>query len=141
MRLRFRLGRLIDIACFLRAGGRIRIGDDGYGVGIRMIVSCLQSLDAGEEKVCQELDGNGAGAGLLVTLAADEAVEGLAGVRDEGEGEGELLDLVGVLPVLQRIKVAFGGAGAGAPATATGWTGAVGGRHCEGMVGCMFWKW
>ena len=51
-----------------------------------MIVSGLQSLEAGTEEVCQEVDGNGAGAGLLTALAADEAGEGLAGVRDEGEG-------------------------------------------------------
>ena len=114
-----------------------------------MIVSGLQSLEAGAEEVCQELDGNGAGLGLLAALTADEASEGLAGVGDEGEGYGELLELVGVLPVLQGIKVAFGGAGAGASAAATGWTGDVGGRHfdfaqwshCEGLVGCMFWKW
>jgi hypothetical protein len=51
-----------------------------------MIVSGLESLEAGTEEVCQEVDGDGAGAGLLAALTADEAGEGLAGVGDEGEG-------------------------------------------------------
>jgi hypothetical protein len=51
-----------------------------------MIVSGLQSLEAGAEEVCQELNGNGAGLGLLAALTADEAGEGPAGVGDEGEG-------------------------------------------------------
>ena len=114
-----------------------------------MIVSGLESLEAGAEEVCQEVDGDGAGLGLLTALAADEAGERLAGVRDEGEGYGELLALVGVGAVLEGVEVAPGGAGAGpAAAAARGlscglvrhfvvaqW------RHCEGMVGCMFWRW
>ena len=100
---RIGLGRLIDVACFPAAGGRIRIRDDGYGVGIGMIVSGLQSLEAGAEEVCQELDGNGAGLGLLAALTADEAGEGFTGVRDEGEGYGELLELLRVLPVLEGV--------------------------------------
>ncbi len=84
-----------------------------------MIVSGLQSLEAGVEEVCQELDGNGAGAGLLAALTADEAGEGLAGVRDEGEGYGELLELLRVSAVLEGVKVALGGAGAGAAAASS----------------------
>ncbi len=86
MRWRIGLGRLIDVRCFLGAGGRFRIGDDGYGIGIGMIVSGLEGLEAGVEEVCQEFDGDGAGLGLLAALTADEAGEGPAGVRDEGEG-------------------------------------------------------
>lgn len=104
-----------------------------------MIVS--QGLEGGAEEVRQEGDGDGAGAGLLAAVAAGEASEGFTGVRNEGEGEGELLELAGVLPVLERIKVALGGAGAGATAAPAGGVGAVVGGHCEGIVGRAFWKW
>jgi len=106
-----------------------------------MIVSGLQSLEAGAEEVCQEVDGDGAGLGLLAALTADEAGEGLAGVWDEGEGYGELLELVGVLPVLERIEVALRGAGAGAASSSAGGAGAVVAGHGEGIIGRMFWKW
>ena len=85
----------------------------------------FQRQQGGAEEAGQEGDGDGAGAGLPAALASGEAVEGFAGVRDEGEGEGELLELVGVLPVLEGVKVAPGGAGAGASAAPSGRAGAV----------------
>lgn len=88
------------------------IGNEGHCAGNGLIV--FQGLEGGAEEVCQEGDGDGAGAGLLAAVAAGEASEGFTGVRDEGEGEGELLYLAGVLPVLEGVEVAFGGACAGA---------------------------
>ncbi len=101
----------------------------------------FQGLEGGAEEVCQEGDGDGAGAGLPAALASGEASEGFTGVRDEGEGYGELLELLGVLPVLERIKVALRGTGAGAAATAAGGAGAVVGRHCDPILErvCGIW--
>ena len=91
------------------------IGNEGHCAGNGLIVPsgggrALQREQGGAEEVGEEGDGDGAGAGLLTAVAADEAVEGFTGVGDEGEGEGELLELAGVNAVLEGVEVAFGGA-------------------------------
>jgi hypothetical protein len=104
---------------------------------------CFQALEGGAEQIGEEGDGDGAGAGLLAALAAGEASEGFAGLRDEGEGYGELLDLAGVLPVPEGVEVALGGAGAGAAAAPSGarGPGAVVGGHCDPILerACGIW--
>jgi hypothetical protein len=100
----------------------------------------VQGLEGGLEEVGEDGDGDGAGVGLLTALALHEAGEGFAGVRDEGEGEGELLYLAGGLAMLKGIQVPFGGTSTGASAAPSTRlrAGAAGGagegvvRHCEG---------
>ncbi|MGQ9573655.1 MAG: hypothetical protein ACUVV3_10835, partial [Dehalococcoidia bacterium] len=84
---------------------------------------CLMVFEVGEagaqeegEEVVADLGGGAA----LGGIAAGELDEGVADGGEEGEGGGELAKLEGVLPVLEGVKVAGLGAGAGsfaAPST------------------------
>ena len=53
-------------------------------------------------------------------MAAGEAEEGVAGLRDGGEEGAELGELGGAAAVLEGVEVAGRGTGAGAPAATTG---------------------
>lgn len=112
--------------------------DDGDGGGRGLIV---QVLEGGAKEVGEDGDGDGAGASLLVAVAADEADEGLAGVWDKGEGDGELLELVGVGAVLEGVEVALGSTGAGSGAAAPGLADSGLVVHCEGMIERAFCTW
>ncbi len=137
-----RLGRLIEMVICWGTNGAVRIGDEGYGAAKGLIVP-LQVVEAGAEEVGEELDGDVAGLGLLAAVASHETGQALAGLRDDGQGDGELLELAGVGAVLEGVEVAPGGAGAGAAAATTMGRGVlrllVG--HGKGMVGQMFYKW
>jgi len=78
---------------------------------IRLIV--LEAGEAGAEELGEEeVAGHGGGA-ALTALAAADLDEGVADVGQQGEGDGKLLKLGGVPPVLEGVEVALGGAGAG----------------------------
>ena len=99
----------------------------------------VYELEGGAEEVGEDGCGDGAGAGLLAALAGHEAEEGFAGAGDEGEGGGEVLHLAGGLSVFHGVEVAFGCAGAGAPAASLSGVGSGGlGGHGGTILGLMF---
>ena len=107
---------MIVVGKFLAMGGLRLVGDEGYGVGKGLIV--FQGMEAGAEEVLEKVEADGAGAGLALAVATGEAKDGLAGLRQEGESQDELLELAGVSAAFERVEVAFGGTSAGAPTAA-----------------------
>jgi hypothetical protein len=96
------------------------------GDAIRLID--LEADETGVEELGEEQVAGHGGAATPTVLAAADFDEGLAEMREHGEGDREPLNLNGVPPVLEGVHVAFGRPGAGSSAAS---------RHVRLLSACQ----
>ena len=97
----------------------------GKGLSVQ---SSVPQLAGALDEALEEEGGDLFGAALLELVAAGEAEEGVAGLRDGGEEGAELGELGGAAAVLEGVEVAGRGTGAGASAATSARTVVIGRR-------------